>query len=225
MPIRLNLLAEAQAAEEMRRRDPVKRALWLAALIIALVLVWSSVLQLRATLANSDVTRIEAQMGARTNEFKQILDNQKKTAEINDKLRVLRQLSAARFLHGTLLNALQQTTLEDVQLLRMNVAQLYTVVEGTKTRTNDDNVVIPGRLPTVTEKTTVNLEGIDSSPNPGDQVNRFKGVLATNVYFKAMLAKTNAVNLKSLSSPQVAPISGKPCVTFALECRYPERTR
>ncbi len=35
MPIRLNLLAEAQAAEEMRRRDPVKRALWLAGLIIA----------------------------------------------------------------------------------------------------------------------------------------------------------------------------------------------
>ena len=27
MPIRLNLLAEAQAAEELRRRDPVKRAL------------------------------------------------------------------------------------------------------------------------------------------------------------------------------------------------------
>ena len=27
MPIRLNLLAEAQEAEEMRRQDPVKRAL------------------------------------------------------------------------------------------------------------------------------------------------------------------------------------------------------
>ena len=37
MPIRLNLLAEAQAAEEARRRDPVKRAIWLAALIIALM--------------------------------------------------------------------------------------------------------------------------------------------------------------------------------------------
>ena len=34
MPIRLNLLAEAQAAEEARRRDPVKRAVWMAALII-----------------------------------------------------------------------------------------------------------------------------------------------------------------------------------------------
>ena len=33
MPIRLNLLAEAQAAEDLRRRDPVKRALWLARLM------------------------------------------------------------------------------------------------------------------------------------------------------------------------------------------------
>ncbi len=119
MPIRLNLLAEAQVAEEMRRRDPVKRALWVAALIIALVLVWSSVLQLRTTLANSDVTRVEAQMGARTNEFRQILDNQKKTADIDGRLRVLRQLAGQRFLQGNLLNALQQATVEDVQLIRL----------------------------------------------------------------------------------------------------------
>jgi|ERR1035437_9189750 hypothetical protein len=224
MPIRLNLLAEAQVAEEMRRRDPVKRALWLAALIIALVLVWSSFLQLRATLANSDVTRVEAQMGARTNEFQQILDNQRKTAESDGRLRVLRQLASNRFLNGNLLNALQQTTVEDVQLIRLQVEQLYTVVEGTKARTNDDNVVIPGRLPTATEKTVVHLEGIDTSPNPGDQVNRFKAALATNAYFKEMLVKTNAVSLKNLSQ-QVAPITGKPCVMFTLECRYPEKTR
>src|ERR1035438_6915375 len=174
MPIRLNLLAEAQAAEEMRRRDPVKRALWLAALIIALILVWSSYLQLRATLANSDVTRAEAQMGSRTNEFQQILDNQKKTGEIDGRLRLLRQLAGNRFLNGTLLNTFQQTTVEDVQLIRLRVEQLYTVFEGTKTRTNDDNVVSPGRLPTDTEKTVVNLEGIDSSSNPGNQVNRFQ---------------------------------------------------
>ena len=225
MPIRLNLLAEAQAAEDMRRRDPVKRALWLAALIVALILVWSSYLQLRATLANSDVTRAEAQMGSRTNEFQQILDNQKKTGEIDGRLRILRQLASNRFLNGTLLNTFQQTTVEDVQLIRLRVEQLYTVFEGTKTRTNDDNVVIPGRLPTDTERIVVNLEGIDSSSNPGNQVNRFKAALATNAYFKEMLVKTNAFSLKNLSAPVVAPVTGKPCVIFTLECRYPEKTR
>jgi hypothetical protein len=225
MPIRLNLLAEAQAAEEMRRRDPVKRALWLAGLIIALMLVWSSFLQFRATLANSEVTRIEAQLGARTNEFRQILDNQKRTAEINDKLKLLRELAASRFLNGNLLNALQRTTVEDVQLTRLRVDQLYRTVEGTKTRTNEHNIVVRGKPPTTTEKIVLNLEGVDLSPGAGDQVNRFKTVLTSNAYFKEMLASTNPINLKSLSPPQAAPVTGKPCVTFALECRYPENTR
>jgi hypothetical protein len=225
MPIRLNLLAEAQAAEEMRRRDPVKRALWLAALLIALVLVWSSFLQLRATLAGSEVTRREAQMTARTNEFQQVLDHQAKTREIDARLRVLRQLAADRFLNGTLLNALQQTTVEDVQLIHLQVQQLYTVVGGSKTTTNDDGVVTPGRQASTTERTVLNLEGIDSSPNPGDQVARFKSILAANAYFKAVLVKTNAVSLKSLSPPQVAPLTGKPCVMFILDCRFPEKTR
>ena len=189
------------------------------------MLVWSSFLQLRATLASSEVTRIEAQMGARTNEFRQVLDNQKKAAEINDKLRVLRQLAASRFLNGNLLNALQQTTVEDVQLIRLRVDQLYTTVEGTKTRTNDNNVVIKGRPPATTEKIVLNLEGMDLSPSAGDQVNRFKSVLASNAYFRDMLTKTNPVSLKSLSPPQVAPVTGKPCVMFTLECRYPEKTR
>ncbi|MGO8929925.1 MAG: hypothetical protein ACLQU3_23910 [Limisphaerales bacterium] len=225
MPIRLNLLAEAQAAEELRRHDPVKRALWLGALIIALMLAWSSYLQLRATLANSDVTGVEAQIGARTNEFRQVLDNQKKAVEMDEKLRALRLLAASRFLNGTLLNGLQQTTVNDIQLIGLNVGQSYTKVAGTKTHTNADNVVIKGRPPSVAEGIVVNLEGIDSSASPGDQVNRLKTVLATNAYFKDMLIGTNSISLKSLSPIQVAPVTGKPCVMFTLECRYPEKTR
>jgi hypothetical protein len=225
MPIRLNLLAEAQAAEEMRRRDPVKRTLWLAALLIALMLVWSSFLQLRATLAGSDVTRLEAQMTARTNEFQQVLGNQAKASDINGRLRLLRQLAGSRFLNGNLLNALQQTTVEDVQLIRLQVGQFSTVVAGSKASTNDDGIVTPGRQASATERTLLTLEGIDSSPNPGDQVARFKSILAANAYFKAVLVKTNAVSLKSLSPPQVAPLTGKPCVMFILDCRFPEKTR
>jgi len=225
MSIQLNLLAEAQAAEELRRRDPVKRAGWLAALLIALMLVWSSFLQLRATLASSDVTRLEAQIGARTNEFQQVLENQRKTGEINDRLRLLRDLTCDRFLNGNLLDALQHATVDDVELLRLRVDQSYTLTEGTKAHTNDEGVVTRARPATTSEKIVVNLEGIDSCANPGDQVNRFKGALANNAYFKTMLTKSNAVSLKSLSPPQVAPLSGKPCVTFALECRYPEITR
>ena len=145
MPIRLNLLAEAQAAEEARRRDPVKRAIWLAALAVVLILVWSSSLQLKAILVRSDLNRLEAQISSHTNEYQLALGNKNKVADINHKLAALRELSAQRLLNGTLLNALQQTTADDVQLLRLRLDQDYTYFEGTKPRTNDSNVVIPGR--------------------------------------------------------------------------------
>jgi hypothetical protein len=112
-----------------------------------------------------------------------------------------------------------------VQLVRLRVDQLYTAVEGTKSHTNDANVVIKGKAPVVTERIVLNLEGIDSSPNPGDQVDRFKSMLASNAYFKGALTKTNPVSLKNLSLPQIAPLTGKPCVMFTLEGRYQEKTR
>ena len=60
MPIRLNLLAEAGPLK-IAQRDPVKRALWVAALLIALMLVWASSLQLKAIVANKDLGVVVAQ--------------------------------------------------------------------------------------------------------------------------------------------------------------------
>jgi hypothetical protein len=225
MPIRLNLLAEAQAAEESRRRDPVKRCIWVGALIVVVMLVWSSSLQLQAILANSELGRLESQIQSNTNAYKAVLDQQNKVVNFKQRLNSLRLLSASRLLNGNLLNALQQTTVDDVQLLRLRIEQLYTQVEGTKMRTNDSGTIIPGRPPTATEKIVLNLEGLDSSPNPGDQLNRYKDALGTNLYFRQLLAQTNGINLKSLAPPSLDPRTGKRGVLFALECRYPEKTR
>jgi hypothetical protein len=225
MPIRLNLLAEAQAAEELRRRDPVKRAMWVATLIVVLMLVWSSSIQLQAILAGSELSHLEAQINSHTTTYKVVLDNQNKTAEIKQKLDALRRLSASRLLTGTLLDALQQTTVSDVQLRRLRLDQLYTGFEGTRSRTNENKVVIPGKPPSATEKTLLTLEGIDSSPNPGDQLNRYKDALAANSYLKQVLVQTNAITLKNLGTAQISPLTGKPSLLFTLECRYPDITR
>ena len=225
MPIRLNLLAEAQAAEEARRRDPVKRAAWVSALIIVLILVWSSSLQLKAILIHSEVTRLEAQISSQDKEYRLVLDNQNKAADVKYKLEALRNLSAGRLLQGTFLNALQKTTVDDVQLLRLRLDQTYACFEGTKTRTNDDKVVIPGKPATSTEKILLTLEGADSCANPGDQLNKYKAALAANPYFEQVLLKTNGINLKNLSPPQTTASTGKRSASFTLECRYPEKTR
>jgi|ERR1051326_1360430 hypothetical protein len=228
MPIRLNLLAEAQAAEEMRRRDPVKRTIWVGAILVSLMLAWSSSLQFKAMLAANDAGRVEGQMNQNSNSYKVILDNIKKTDEVRTKIYALYQLTTNRFLQGNLLNALQQTNADDVQLLHLKLDQSYAVVEATKPRTNENNRVIPGKPGSATEKIVLMLDGFDASANPGDQVTIYKKAVATHPYFRAMLGRTNEVNLKNLSPPEIMPIAGsvgKACVLFTLECRLQEKTR
>jgi hypothetical protein len=224
MFIHLNLLAEAQAAEEMRRRDPVKRAIWVAGVLVSLMLVWSGWLQFKTMLLHRALGRVENQITVRTNEFQQVLDFQQKTSDIETKLAALRQLATNRFLNGTMLNALQQTTTENVQLLRLKMEQTYVVTEAVKKKTTESGRTIPGRPATITEKLALILEARDSSPNPGDEVNRFKEKIASHPYFQNALGKTNEVRLTFLSQPQSQP-DGRPFVQFTLECRYPEKTR
>ena len=224
MPIRLNLLAEAQAAAELRRRDPVKRALWLAGLLIGLMLLWCGYLQLKAMVANNEVGRIESRVLTHTNQYQQVLNNQEKSSEIKQRVTALNALATNRFLNGNLLQTLQQTTVEDVQLVRLRVDQAFSYVEGTKRRTNDDRI-IPETRAKATEKLLITLDGNDTSPR-FDQYPRYQDAIGTNAYFKSLLVKTNGVTLKSgsLSSPQMTP-GGKLAISFSLECRAPEKTR
>jgi len=228
MAIRLNLLAEAQAAEDLRRKDPVKRVGFAAGLVVALMLVWSSSLQLKAKVINGKIAHVDAQMGVISNEYRLVLENQKKADEAKRNVTALYQLTTNRFLGANLLNALQQTTVDDVELLRLRVAQDYIPTEEVKTKVTDGRKIL-GKPATVTEKISVMLEGRDSSTNPGDQVNMYKASILKHDYFRSLLGKTNGVTLKNLSAPELVAVpgsaAGKPCVLFTLECRLPERTR
>jgi hypothetical protein len=224
MAIRLNLLAELQAAEDMRRRDPVKRSIWIGASLAVVMLAWSTSLQLKAMIAKRELSKTEDQMGAFKTEYGQVMENKRKGDEIQHKVSALEQLTAQRFLQANVLNAMQVATVDDVQLLRYRSEQLYAMTDGIKPKTNGDHVT-PGKPATVTERVTVTLEGNDSSPNPGDQVTKFKEAVANNSYFKEALGgRQNAVSLKSLGQPEFSS-SGRRGVYFTLECRYPEITR
>lgn len=223
MPIRLNLLAEAQALEELRRRDPAKRALWVGVAAAAVVLAWSSSLQLQTIIARGELNRVNGQLAARTNAYEQVLGYEKKLADISSKLAALQEMATNRTLHGTLLNALQQSTLNDVQLTRINTDLAYTLNEAIKAKTNAAGYYVPARPSSVSERVTLTLEAKDTANIPGDKVNQFKQLLAQNPYFQSLLGKTNEVRLTNLSPPVSG--DGKPFVLFTLECRAPERTR
>ena len=223
MAIRINLLAEAKAAEELRRHDPVKRVIFFGAFLVALALVWSSSLLLEGMLAKKAVTDRRTEIEARTNEFQHVMISQKQITEVKQKLEALRKLTDSRFLQGNLLQALQQVHVDNVRLTRVNVDQKYSYKEGAPGQ-KTANGVISGGPGTVTEKIVVMLDARDSSANPGDQVNNMKDAVANQSYFKAMLNKTNGVQLVNLSAPQMNA-DGKSTVQFTLECNFPEVTR
>jgi hypothetical protein len=225
MPIRINLLAEDQAAEEMRRRDPARRLRWGAAILVGAVALWSVTLQFQMTRGNVRLAKLRKQWSAIEKDFNRVTDNLRKSAEVERKLSALQQLSTNRFLWGNALNALQQASIDDIQLTRLRSEQTYILTESTKPKTNSVGTV-PAKPAGATEKITIRLEAKDLGAVPGQQVNKMKEAVANFPYFKQQLRQVDGVRLTELSPPQADPNdSTKTFVLFGLECNYPEKVR
>jgi len=220
MPIHINLLAEAQAAEELRRRDPVKRGIFLGASLLALALAWSGMVGVDVLMVGAQLTQAEMQLSSHTNAYQNAMSQQEKVDTMKSKLAELDKLQAARFLQANLLNALQHATVDNVQLTRLREEQSYASTQTGNSGDNGDS----GRPASVRQRMTVHLNANDFSANPGDQVNKFMAVIAKQPYFEGMLNKTNGVEL---TSPPSSPQSdgGKPYVSFEVECHYAEQVR
>jgi hypothetical protein len=221
MPIRINLLAEALAAEDMRRRDPVKRAIYAGAFLVVLSLVWYSSTFLETMVQKQKLSQVQAQIQAITNNYALAVSNLKKIADSQRRLDALDKLTATRFLHGNLMNALQQTYVQNVRLSRLRVDQSYSAMPAVAAKTNG-SVVIAARPAGVAEHVSLTMDAKDFSPNPGDQVNHFKEALLKQDYFNQDLDSTNGVRLSSMSALQTSSDS-RPYVMFTLECRFLDR--
>ena len=223
MPIRINLLNEAQAAADLRRRDPAKRAIFLGMLLLALSLVWFSSTWLEYKLVQKNYSQVQDEIHAHSNDYDRAQVDLKQLNNSKQRLAALQQLSTNRFLQGSLMNALQHVYVPNVQLIRVRIEQNYVRKEGTPAKTSGKEATA-GHANSSTEQITLILDAKDSSPNPGDQVNRFKETVTSLDYFKSALIETNGVRLLNLSAPQMGQ-NGKPFVQFTLECRFPEKTR
>jgi hypothetical protein len=208
MPIQINLLTEAQAQEDSRKRDPVKRAIFAAALLVALTLVWFSSISLEHMVANSNLARVQSEIQAHTNDYNVVVANLKQITAKQSQLTALSELSSARFLQGDLMNALQQLYVSNVCLMRVQIQQSYTLKSSSS----------------IDEHTLLTLDAKDSSPNPGDQVNHYKDALGQIVFFKSNLDAGGGVKLLNLGAPQTASDS-RPFVSFTIEYSFPDQTR
>lgn len=220
MPIRINLLAEAQAAEEMRRKDPVKRAVWIGGFVVFVVLLCAATLQFKIIVAKSEVSGLQGNWKTIEKQVKEINDHRNNARELEQKLSALNQFTTNRMLWASALNAFQYTPVDGVQLVRVHAEQTFTVNEGSKPAPDGKGAAKPT---TVTEKTIVMIDGRDFSSRPGDQVPRFKQTLASYPYFESVLQKTNKIQLTSQTAPQME--FGKSFVGFELKLFFEEKER
>jgi len=215
-----------QAVEESRRKDPVKRAILVAVVLVAAVLVWSSTLVVKQMSARNDLAAANGAVSSQTNAYTQVVNNEKRLADGKTRLRALQILATNRFLNGNLLDVLQKNTVDNVQVSRLKVTQTYILTDEVKSKAAaDDEEKRPTvtKPATITEKISLSLSATDTSSN-GEARDHFQNVLSAAPYLQKILAKTNGFRLTSLGAPQVDP-SGKSFITFTLEANLPDKTR
>ena len=132
MPIRINLLAEEQAAEEMRRRDPIKRTIYVGVALAAVMLFWIGITQMSVMGARSELEDYEYRFKKVDDSSKQVRNNQAASADFQAKLKALQRYSTNRFLWGSLLDALQFTSVDQVRLTEIRTEQSYGTGEPLK---------------------------------------------------------------------------------------------
>jgi hypothetical protein len=222
MPITINLLAEAHAMEELRRRDPVKRVILAGIVGVAVILTWSSLLLATKISRNGDLSREQSEVKSQASEYAQILQSRKSLEEGKVKLDALYLLATNRFLMGSLMNAMQ-APIANVQLVRFRVSQNYIVQEEVKARVVDGEQ-ITARPARSTEKIVITLNAKDTSPVSGDAVNKYRDSLSTAPYFQDLLGKGNEFRLTQRGTPQTDN-DGKSYVLFTVEAYLPDKTR
>ena len=165
MPIRINLLAEQQAADDLRRRDPVKRAAWLGGFIVSVMAIWSGYLQVRLMAATSEADRYESEWRKLEAAYKKVTANMEAAAEAERKWAALQTLATNRFLWANPLNALQfvMATVDEVQITSLKTSQTYAITEAVKPSTNSTGIVTRGKPGTSRERVAFSLDGKDSS--------------------------------------------------------------
>jgi hypothetical protein len=136
MPIRINLLAEQQAAEEARRRDPVKRAIWAGSGLVVMMALWIVLLQVRFASAKAELNRYTVQLQAVEENSKEARLNAATANQLESRISNLQRYSTNRFFSATMLDALQQLTTGEIRIMQLQSYHSYATNAETVFKTN-----------------------------------------------------------------------------------------
>lgn len=220
--IRINLLAETLAEEEMRRRDPVKRAYVVAALLFGLTVGWLLHARSNATKAEDQLRDLELKWTKLKPRCGQVTNNRVRTREI-DKivLPALERLATNRFLWSHTLDALQYCMIPDIEVTELLGRHSY----SNKGYSVDPitKKAIEYRVTSVTETVTLTLKCSDFAPESARNHIRYMDNLVSFQYFRERLRKMTPyepLGIKTLGDPA----AHKPGI-FTFTCYFAPQTR
>jgi hypothetical protein len=223
MAIRINLLAEAQAAEELRRKNPVKRGIWVASFCVAVILLWILKLQLDIGFSKKTYREIEQSWTDNNTKYQAVTNNLVKIGSAEKKLAALDRLATNRFYWAPVLNALQQTMIDDIQVIKVTGDQKYAKEEPRVLGSGSTKVTVPGAM---IEHTSLLIEAKDYDPN-AQNYDKFKETLCNFDFFVKNLKRRDGFILDgTLSAPMADPSDpSKQFVVFRLTSHFPETSR
>jgi hypothetical protein len=226
MPIRINLLAEQIAAEEERRRDPVKRATLWGSVAILLFACWIALGQARLAKSVHDRDRIRHRLATVDKGSGEVKANLQSLREAEDRLASLYRLATNRYLWGSTFEALQMLPVStNLRLLKLEGRHAYVVTNQGSAKPAKSGTAKPSRLPTAIETITLRITGQDLGRPEDGNIPQFQRLLAQDAFFGLHLA-SNGISMVEWSQPM--PLPNEPqrtFVQFALECRYAEKER
>jgi Tfp pilus assembly PilM family ATPase len=220
--VQINLLAERFEEQAAARRDPVRLCTFAAAAGLIGMLAWAGYIRMEMRGTQTEVQQLEAQLKRVKNEAVDAARTSANAQKLVSTLAALDQHATNRFLAASALDALQDITAQDVQVINLTVQQNLQTVPGVKPARKPDGKRTAGKKGHSREQISLIIQ----AKNFGDikAADEFMDLIAQHEYFETNLRKVDPVTLKSRSPKQADPLDPTKVYTlFTVECAYPER--
>jgi type IV pilus assembly protein PilM len=221
--VSINLLADEQEVQEWRRRDPVRRGFWSAGFAVGLMVMWGAWEGYQLWRAGKELEQLQTRLKSIQANPGESLNNAQRIQEMEKRIRALDRHGRDRMLWAAVLDALQFTTVEDIEFFRLSINLMVTkpgakppppaaTSSGTAIGNPGKPAVKSPPPPQATQRMVLVIQG----KNYGDpkQIGRFIEEIVKYPYFKKRLRLDDPALLKDLQPRQVDP--GNPNRSFAL---------
>jgi Tfp pilus assembly PilM family ATPase len=219
--VQINFLAERLEALARKRRNPLRIGALAAAAAFVVMGLWAGYTHYALASTTAELQRLEIESkeveATAASAARVVLDGKKTLITTA----ALDQHATNRFLFAPALDALQEVSADEIQIVQLSLQQNLQYTPPVK-GSNKDGVRVAAKRGFVTARVSLSIQ----AKNFGDakRSDVFIDQIATQSYFQKTLRTVNPVTLKSRMPRQVDPLDpNKVYNLFSIECSYPER--